>query len=227
MNLWRTNTRMIRHAFVALATAGSMMCAHQARADSVLIGANTGASTEGLGSFTGSLEYLADPFDDEGLLIVTLTNTGSVGNGGYITGFLFNFDSSDDDAEVELEDVTHPFTQTFGNGLNGNPFGNPYDAGAALGGNFSGGGNPTPGIAVGDTGMFEFEIEADDADILTALSFMTGPFDHNFVVRFRGFEDGGSDKVPANIVPLPAPVAMGALGLLGVMFGARRLRRSA
>jgi MYXO-CTERM domain-containing protein len=36
-----------------------------------------------------------------------------------------------------------------------------------------------------------------------------------FVVRFRGMENGGSDKVPAN--QLPAPGAAALLGLAGLL----------
>ena len=53
--------------------------------------------------------------------------------------------------------------------------------------------------------------------MLTALDFLTGgAFEFNFLVRFRGFEDGGSDKVGAIVVPLPPAFALAAFGLLFV-----------
>ena len=58
------------------------------------------------------------------------------------------------------------------------------------------------------------------------MSFLEGgPYEFDFIVRFKGFLDGGSDKVPAAVVPLPVPVAIGALGLLGVVLGRKRIRR--
>jgi len=118
-----------------------------------------------------------------------------------------------------------------GSGLSGEPFGNPFDAGAALGGSFLGGGSPNAGIGVGQTGTFSFLISALDAGGLNASDFLNGgPFDFNFVIRFRGFEDGGSDKVPAamlttpNVVPVPMPLALGAAGLIAAMVGSYRLR---
>ena len=188
------------------------------------VGAN---NTEGLGSFTGSLEYVFDPFGDLDFLSVTLTNTSDPVNGGFITGFVFNIASADDEASATLTSGSHPFENLTDGGLNAQPFGNPFDAGAALGGAFLGGGSPTEGIAVGDTGIFEFDVMAFDAADLTALSFLTGgQYEFNFIVRFKGFENGDSDKVPATIIPLPPALAWGGLGLLGAMFGSRRMRRS-
>lgn len=197
------------------------------QAGSIPIMSDGANSTEGLGSFTGSLAYEFDPFADLGFLSVTLTNTSDPDNGGFITGFVFNIASADDDASATFTSGSHPFENLTDGGLNAEPFGNPFDAGAALGGAFQGGGSPTQGIAVGDTGIFEFDVMAFDAADLTALSFLPGgPSEFNFIVRFRGFENGDSDKVPASVIPLPPALALGGLGLLGAMFGARRVRRS-
>ncbi|UCD74727.1 MAG: hypothetical protein JSV91_13185 [Phycisphaerales bacterium] len=214
-------------AAAALITA-CIFAASPALADSIEIVGDGSNSTEGLGSFSGLLSYEADPFATIGLLTVELTNTTAPDVGGYITGFLFNIASTDADASATLlgdPPPTHPFEQCTGNGLNGEPYGNPFDSGAALGGEFLGGGDPTGGIAVGETGVFAFEVQADDAADLTALNFLEGgPYDFNFLVRFRGFANEGSDKVPAVVVPLPAPMLMGGAGLLGVFVAARRRR---
>lgn len=226
----------MRNKLRLLATPAALVVAilatvSTATADSVQIMGAGASSTEGLGSYTGVLDYEADPLGTIGLLTIELTNTSDTANGGYITGFLFNIGSSDVNASAALLNnppATHPFDACSGNGLSGQPYGNPFDAGAALGGKFLGGGNPTAGIAVGDTGRFSFEIEAADAGQLTAVSFLeSGPFDFNFIVRFRGFEDGGSDKVPAAVVPLPTPLAMGAAGLAGMGLAGWRKRRLA
>ena len=189
-----------------------------ARADIINISGDAGNSTEGLGDFTGTIEYNSLG-GSLGSLIVTLTNTSDEDNGGFITGFLFNMNSAD--ATAALSSATHPFDDCEGNGLNGQPFGDPFDAGAALGGKFEGGGNPNDGIAVGETGTFEFDVVATDAASLSAADFMSGDFDFNFVVRFRGFEDDGSDKVPA--IPAPASLALFAGGAMAM--GSRRRGR--
>ena len=189
-----------------------------APADTIEIFADTANSTEGLGDFSGFLTYV-HTIGEAGVLTVEITNTTANGNRGWITGFIFNIDSDDPDASAKLEDTTHPFLDAPGE--NGSPFGNPFLGGAALAGNWIDGGIPEDGIAMFDTGIFTFEIESTDAASLTALSFLGGPFDFNFIVRLRGFIDGASDKVPA----IPAP---GALALLGLgALAQRRRRRSA
>ena len=62
---------------------------------------------------------------------------------------------------------------------------------------------------------------ASDAAGLSAADSMSGDFDCNFVVRFRGCEDGGSGKVRAAIAA-PASWALVAGGAVAV--GARRRR---
>src|SRR6185436_6508453 len=132
-----------------------------------------------------------------GTLVVSLANTTDPASlGGYITGFAFNFHSTDPSASLnlvaedfhfaELADVSCP------------PFG-VFDAGAALGGSWVGGGNPTRGIPVGASGTFTFDVSASDAQSLGAADFISsdpGRSAFAFVVRFRGFANGGSDKVP-------------------------------
>ncbi len=190
-----------------------------APADIIAIFADTANSTEGLGDFTGFLTY-EHTMGEAGVLTVEITNTTSGNNRGWITGFIFNIDSDDPLASAQFEKGTHPFLDA--PGQNGNPFGNPFLGGAALAGNWIDGGIPEDGIAMFDTGTFTFEVEATDAESLTARSFiLDGPFDFNFIVRLRGFIDGASDKVPA----VPAP---GALALLGLgALAQRRRRRSA
>ncbi len=212
-----------RAALVVGVMMGPSVAVH---AGSIEIFSDEANSTEGLGSFTGSLEYAFDPFEDMGFLSVTLTNTSDPASSGFITGFVFNIASADDEASATFTSGSHPFENLTHGGLKAKPFGNHFDAGAALGGNFLGGGSPTAGIAVGDTGIFDFDVMAFDAADLTALSFLSnGPYEFNFIVRFKGFENGGSDKVPATIIPLPPALALGGLGLRGAMFGARRVRR--
>ncbi len=191
-----------------------------APADTIEIFADTANSTNGLGDFTGFLTY-EFILGDLGLLTVELTNTSDLGNNGWITGFIFNFGTTDPDAFSHFEGGTHPFLDA--PGQNGDPFGNPLMAGAALGGNWFDGGIAEDGITVSDTGTFEFEVIAKDAVDLTASSFLEGPYQFNFIVRFRGFLDGNADMVP--VVPIPAPGALALLGLGALV--QRRRRRSA
>ena len=175
-------------------------------------------STEALGSLTGRITY------DSGLgsLLVELTNTSNPGNGGFITGFLFNIADGGNDVSVALTSATHPFLQTVTPMERaGAPFG-IFDAGAALDGDWEGGGDPNPGIAVNQTGMFGFLVTGTGAGDLTATSFL----DEGLVARFRGFVDGGSDKLPVVMVPLPAPILMAGVGLAGIILTRKKLRRS-
>jgi hypothetical protein len=208
--------------FIAVAAVAALAGPAAVHADSLDIFADTANSTEGLGNFSGSIDYSLDGL--AGLLVIELTNISADEVGGWISGFVFN-----------TGNVTNVSTTLVDNGgydliiqVNeeaGSPYG-PFETGAALGGEFLGGGSPMPGIAIGDTGVFTFLIEGAGAASLSAASFLTGPNEHNFLVRFRGGEID-SDKVPAmaTVIPLPAPLALGAFGLVGSLAGARRYRR--
>ncbi len=201
--------------FVASATSAA------AHAGIVHIQADTSASTEGLGNFSGSLQW-AYAGGATGILTVSLTNTSDVANGGYITAFAFNSDASAPSFSLDAAS-----NGAFGliTGVNAMPYGMNFLAGASTGGSFQGGGNPTVGIGVGQTGTFVFSVSAGNLGDLGASNFIAGPYAQNFVVRFRGFDDGGSDKVPGSPfeTPVPAPGAIALLGVAGLL-GARRRR---
>ncbi len=202
------------------------------------VGFTSGGATglEHLGSFDGSLDF--DAFT--GALSITLTNTSAAANGGFLTGFAFN-----------VADGVSGVSLTSGGGFKGvanvstSPFGT-FDFGAALGGNWLGGGKPSGGIAAGATATFSFQLVGDYTN-LTAADFLTGESDSSdyaFAARFRGFGDGGSDKVIGSIVttqeppeepctpdnpppphaPLPAAVWAGIVGA-GMALAARRRRQ--
>ena len=176
-----------------------------------------GDSTEGLGWFSATLIYTALS-DTEAELSVTVSNLSAPENGGYITGFALNNPELCRDAKSKaigcIERVTaapgfpegfqvlggnNPFNQ-----IKAPPYGN-FDFGAALGGNFLGGGGPVKGVSTElgkDFEEFRFYLTGTDMHLLDEFAFVEAfsstkkkNTPNFFVVRFKGFNDGGSDKV--------------------------------
>ncbi len=192
-----TGQQMVRAGILTLALVGLRPCG--ARAD--LITGTTGLN--GLGDFEGTLDYSATD-SGHATLTVVLTNTSPAGNGGYLTAFAFN------NPGQQITGVTLPAgafavlggSAGFSGGVTGSPYGQ-FDIGASTGGSWEGGGNPSAGLGVGQTGTFVFSLTGTGLDSLSAASFLgtlsAGPGDGEgdaaFVARFRGFNDGGSDKV--------------------------------
>lgn len=152
-------------------------------------------STEGLAEYSGTVEYTPTG-PTTGDLVVTLTNDTAMPLGGFMTGFLFKIVSSDPAAYADFVSSDYPaFEQS---GLSAAPFGSDFDGGAAVGGDWEGGGDPSGGVPAGMTGTFTFAVFASDAAFLSAADFINGGANPpGFVARFRGLENGGSDKVPA------------------------------
>lgn len=220
---------MIRGIKLAAAALALGLTATVASAGTVTtFDVTNGTPHNGLGTYNGTLEY-----DDAGLLSVTLTNTSPLANGGFITGFLFNIDG---DASASYNPITGDTFQGVTN-EDANPFGQ-FEFGAAIGGNWSGGGSPNSGIAVGDSRTFTFNVTGSDAGSLQAADFFNelstpknqnGQF-ANFIVRFKGFENNGSDKVPGTEgtpIPLPAAIWPGVALLGGMVMKRRRGEKAA
>jgi hypothetical protein len=199
-------------------------------ADTTTFTGNTSGSTERLGDFIAQFSYsLVSPTNAE--LFVTLTNTSPVSNGGYLTGFVFN-NPNNFITNVSLSGSNALFNllgaPSFQNTISASPFGR-YDIGAALGGDFLGSGSPTGGISVGQSANFGFALTGNNLDQLNASSFIqTQSNEGEFLIaRFRGFDNGGSDKVPGGSTPVPEPGVIFLLlfGLAGLAIYKKKLTK--
>jgi hypothetical protein len=194
---------------------------------------------EDLGTFTGTLNYV-DTDATSATLTVTLTNTSPAANGGYITAFVFN-NPGNLITGVNLNTATGLTTllggTTFQDLVKASPFPN-FDIGATVNGDnnngFEGGGSPNGGIAVGSTGTFTFSLTGTNLDTLNTDSFVNATVNDNvygdifMAVRFRGFEDDGSDKCTTEtdgFTPIPLPGTLPLLGTGLLALGIWRWRR--
>lgn len=197
-----------------------------------IFGDSTTGSTEGTGSFVESFEFTSTS-NTEATIIIELTNTSPVVNGGYITAFAFNNprglinDISLSSTSLHFNIIGDP---AFENNIPANPFGD-FDVGASSTNTWIAGGNPTDGIFAGDSETFTFFLvgsgflDLDTQSFIDTLSY--GSFsgqNYWLAVRFRGFGNGGSDKVPASSAmhtPIPGVIWLLGSGLI-VFVGIRR-----
>jgi len=214
---------MIRiNSVVPVVTVAVGCIAGASGADVVPITSNSALSTEGLGAFTGTLDY-SFLGGTTGKLDVTLTNTTAIATGGFITAFMFRPPEQLGAFGCSLTASDFGAMTNITAGASGAPFPGSWIGGAGTGGSWLAGGAPGGGIAIGQTGHFSFTITGANASLLTSDSFVSGDLVSDlyaFIVRFRGMNDDGSDKVPANELPAP-----GMLPLLGVVGACGRSRR--
>jgi len=191
------------------------------------------SGTGTLGSFTGDLTYTATT-STMASLSISLTNTSPAANTGFITAFVLNNPNNQITSISSFTDApgggTFSLISLTNGGISGSPNGQ-FDFGATTGGDFEGGGAPSAGIAVGASDSFTFGLTGTNLLALTSNSFLTelstgtgsGDGVAAFDVRFRGFTNGGSDKVVigsgsgsggsgGGSVPVPEPASMALLG---------------
>lgn len=179
--------------------AASLLCL-PITATATIITEQTVTGSGGLGSYSAHFKW------DGSILSLDLTNTSNPSNGGYLTGFLLELPNSSSFTKWQTNSNLTALTPNQEH-YSGAPYGN-FDYGYALGGNFLGGGSPTSGISVGKTGHFEFSQwnnvnGFDVGDFFENLSTLEQN-DTNLLVRFKGFKDGGSDKVIGIFTPPPS-----------------------
>jgi hypothetical protein len=177
-----------------------------------------GGGLEGLGTFTGHVDYVAAD-SGHATLTINLLNTSPTANGGFLTAFVFHNPSG----LITGASVTSTNTHfgllggpSFHGGIAAPPFGN-FDIGASVTDQFLGGGSPVGGIGVGESSIFTFALTGSGLNGLTLESFFgeaptsqdghPGPVP--FLARFRGFNNGGSDKVPGVLEDAGPPAGSG------------------
>ena len=100
---------------------------------------NGALSTEGLGSFVGSVEYTYLG-SNTGQLAVSLTDTTDPMIGGYITAFMFRTPESMGAVSSSMLSSSHPALTNIPAGALGSPFPGSWIGGAGTGGQWLAGG---------------------------------------------------------------------------------------
>lgn len=191
-------------------------------ADTIHISSNNAESsnTSSYGGFEGTLT-----FNDLGggfaRVVIMLENTSSFD--GWLTALAFDaaagtsgfsFDAgASSGLGAAWSDLTGP--------INTAPFGSRA-SGASTSSGWEGGGDPHHGLAAGATATWVFNGSVASSSV-SAADFLSPNGGNNLVVRFRGFSNGASDKLPGQEIPaVPGLGGVAALGFAGLT---RRRRR--
>lgn len=216
---------MIKRTLPTVSLIGLISCslATVATADTIQFVSNNAASPNATsyGGFTGSLQYIHGGSD--AIVILTLTNTSQF-DGKLVA---IAFDAAADTSGWEFIDgyssgLSSSWDDIAGS-INTSPFGS-RDYGASISSQWLGGGSPNNGLLAGDTGVWVFEGHGPPS--VSAADFLFPNESNNLLVRFRGFSNGASDKLPA-MPDEPATVVPGLAGLPVIaLAGLMRRRRS-
>lgn len=231
--------RVYRFLGRALVLALAIAWAPAAARAAVMIESGEHTNNPPLGFFTGSLavERLGS---SSARLTISLTNTSPSANRGFLTAFVFN-NPNEVITGISMTSAPANFSLVTGDdNVNGSPFGqfdyvvttrppgpNPR---ADRNNGFNGGGAANRGLGVGVTGNFIFELTGTEVGSLTEQSFLdalsvppgAGEGVQSLAVRFRGFRNGGSDKVAAVPEPSTSALALAALVPLALVWWRRR-----
>ena len=211
-------------AIVMLAVASG-----HAAADTIQIQSDNAASSNSTsyGGFTGTATYneLGGGMAE---FILTLTNTSQFG--GKLVAHAFDSAAGTSGWTFDAG-ASSGLSAAWGNlsgSINTQPFGS-RSHGASTTNQWEGGGSPNTGLVAGATGTWVFTGLGDA--MVSAADFLSPNGGQNLVIRFRGFDNGASDKLPAVEVPgdtgttdspVPGP---GALAVLAGLAAIRRRRR--
>lgn len=242
---------LLRPLVAAAAALALFASAGTARAGTITTA--TIADSELPGLFTGSVTYNWTS-STAATLTLSLKNVSPTSNGGYITAAAFNDPAGAGGTNFSSVSLTSgpanfsligSASVAKANQLSGSPYGN-FDLAVSNSTSVLGGGNPTTGIGVGQTGTFVFAITGTGLDKFSATEFLeTYSTDGSsaLLVRFKGFKNGLSDKdvigecnpgtptnpptnpPPGNAVPAPPAVVLAAVGFGTLLLG--RFRRRA
>ena len=204
---------------VAAASAALLFCG-AAHADTIQIQSDNAASSNStsFGGFTGTATY-NDLGGGMAEFILSLTNTSQF-NGKLVA---LAFDSAAGTSGWTFDSgASSGLSGDWGNlsgSINTQPFGS-RSHGASTTNQWEGGGNPNTGLAVGETGTWVFT--GSGGASVSATDFLSPNGGQNLVIRFRGFDNEASDKLPAIEVPGNPVPGIGGLAALGGLAVVRR-----